>query len=458
MSFEPSPDCLLSSKNAVLQPVTTQNPHKSPGRPPLPDSTVPIKLERKDPMVKPPTQPEAKPLPGYQDCLYVDNDQVSPDVQDLTNSDTGGCEVVWQGTISGISLDGMRPSGAAENILRPIKDLRDYVSNRRTEAVVGLCGVIECCSEGQVPFYLCVSCKSRLSRDLIINHVLKYRHRQIYLGLRYPWYFQGPMEGRGPAEQSLLLMQIAKEVEEENLDEPGTLQEVHLNPVHFKEIRLMLFEKAVSRLQEIRRQQNQAQLLTCLTSKSKPVPIKQEVVESAVVSQHDVRRTVKRRYEDAEVSAQEKVKRRRVSGTESAVMSDVVYGDTGIPSGNPRTYPSPVHHKPTSKRSHSPMDSSQKPTHTETHTKCHANKRPKLSPCPNSHPRSRVITTDSSTDKSPPEPFKKATTAFATTLAREPSRKNQQNAYSEATHRARDKPPSQRSDRKSPRIEKVHLL
>lgn len=44
------------------------------------------------------------------------------------------------------------------------------------------------------------------------------------------------------AEQSRL-MQIANEVEEQNHDEPGTLQEVILAPADFDEIKRMLFDK-----------------------------------------------------------------------------------------------------------------------------------------------------------------------------------------------------------------------
>lgn len=45
----------------------------------------------------------------------------------------------------------------------------------------GLSAVIECCSDGQVSFYLCVSCGSKIEKALLISHVLKYRHRQLYL-------------------------------------------------------------------------------------------------------------------------------------------------------------------------------------------------------------------------------------------------------------------------------------
>ncbi|KAJ7991648.1 hypothetical protein DPEC_G00286070 [Dallia pectoralis] len=174
------------------------------------------------------------------------------------------------------------------------KDLYNYIKMKLTEAVVGLSAVIECCCEGLVSFYLCVSCGGRMScndrqsASVLINHVLKYRHRLTYLTARYPWYFHGLVPGQNPAEQSILLMQIAKEVEEQNHDEPGVVQEVLLTQADFAEIKGMRFDKAVSRLQEIRSEQNETELLTKITSKPEPVVVKQEFVECQVVSHHSL--------------------------------------------------------------------------------------------------------------------------------------------------------------------------
>ncbi|KAM9419052.1 uncharacterized protein ACWYII_022418 isoform 2-T2 [Salvelinus alpinus] len=279
------------------------------------DNTVIIKQEPVDPKMEPQTQPEVDPL---KDSLYGHRVQFSPDVQNLA----GVCEVEYQGTVLGHSQEVTRIGGATENSLHSTKNLRDSVNN--SLPLVGLSAVIECCSEGQVSFYLCVSCGSKIEKTLLISHVLKYRHRQIYLTIRYPWYFLGVVPARGLAEQSRL-MQIAKEVEEQNHDEPGTLQEVILAPADFDEIKRMLFDKAVSRLQEICREQNQTELLTMVTSKPEPIVVKQEIVECQVVSHQALgqflptqrcrRNTGKRcsNVEGSEVRGQQQVKKRKVS-------------------------------------------------------------------------------------------------------------------------------------------------
>ncbi|XP_042151303.1 uncharacterized protein LOC112264474 isoform X2 [Oncorhynchus tshawytscha] len=265
------------------------------------DNTVIVKQEPVDPKVEPQphphTQPEVDPLKGV-------------------------CEVEYQGTVLAHSQEVTRIGGATENSLQPTKNLRDSVNN--SLPLVGLSAMIECCSEGQVSFYLCVSCGSKIEKTLLISHVLKYRHRQLYLTMRYPWYFLGVVPARGLAEQSRL-MQIAKEVEEQNHDEPGTLQEVILAPADFAEIKRMLFDKAVSRLQEICREQNQTELLTMVTSKPEPIVVKQEIVECQVVSHQALglflppqrcrRNTGKRcsNVEGSEVRGQQQVKKRKVS-------------------------------------------------------------------------------------------------------------------------------------------------
>nr|XP_023831520.1 uncharacterized protein LOC111955542 [Salvelinus alpinus] len=283
------------------------------------DNTVIIKQEPVDPKMEPQTHPQTQPeVDPLKDSLYGHRVQFSPDVQNLA----GVCEVEYQGTVLGHSQEVTRIGGATENSLHSTKNLRDSVNN--SLPLVGLSAVIECCSEGQVSFYLCVSCGSKIEKTLLISHVLKYRHRQIYLTMRYPWYFLGVVPARGLAEQSRL-MQIAKEVEEQNHDEPGTLQEVILAPADFDEIKRMLFDKAVSRLQEICREQNQTELLTMVTSKPEPIVVKQEIVECQVVSHQALgqflptqrcrRNTGKRcsNVEGSEVRGQQQVKKRKVS-------------------------------------------------------------------------------------------------------------------------------------------------
>ncbi|XP_034150773.1 uncharacterized protein LOC105012525 isoform X3 [Esox lucius] len=249
-------------------PVTSSEPHLNQ------HNTVIIKQELADPEVEPQTQPEV-------DSVHRPEVQLAPA---CLGSLYEGRFPILPGHSQRLTCRGGVPP-------KSTKDLNTYIKEKLTQAVVGLSALIECCCEGLVSFYLCVSCGGRLScnsrqnTSVLINHVLKYRHRLNYLTVRYPWYFHGLVPGQNPAEESRLLMQIAKEVEEQNHDEPGMIQEVLLNQADFLAIKGMLFDKAVSRLKEIRSEQNQTELLTKVTSKLEPVVVKQEM-ECQVVSHH----------------------------------------------------------------------------------------------------------------------------------------------------------------------------
>ncbi|XP_029587008.1 uncharacterized protein LOC115173231 [Salmo trutta] len=384
------------------------------------DDTVIIKQEPVDPKVEPQTQPEVDPL---KDSLYGHRVQFSPDVQNLA----GVCEVEYQGTVLGHSQEVTRIGGATENSLHPTKNLRDYVNN--SLPLVGLSAVIECCSDGQVSFYLCVSCGSKIEKALLISHVLKYRHRQLYLTKRYPWYFLGVVPARGLAEQSRL-MQIAKEVEEQNHDEPGTLQEVILAPADFDEIKRMLFDKAVSRLQEICREQNQTELLTTVTSKPEPKVVKQEIVECQVVSHQALeqflppqrcrRNTGKRcsNVEGSEVRGQQQVKKRKVSSPSEGHTAPVICLSSPEVTKSSDTHTVNQTHTITP----SPTQSNTKPKLTPSCT--HSDSQTKLKPsC--THPKPNSTAPEYTRPKLPPHSATKPSgiPADSLTVAKESSSK-----------------------------------
>nr|XP_029514509.1 uncharacterized protein LOC115128627 [Oncorhynchus nerka] len=379
------------------------------------DNTVIVKQEPVDPKVEPQphphTQPEVDPLKGV-------------------------CEVEYQGTVPGHSQEVTRIRGATENSLHPTKNLRDSVNN--SLPLVGLSAMIECCSEGQVSFYLCVSCGSKIEKTLLISHVLKYRHRQMYLTMRYPWYFLGVVPARGLAEQSRL-MQIAKEVEEQNHDEPGTLQEVILAPADFDEIKRMLFDKAVSRLQEICREQNQTELLTMVTSKPEPIVVKQEIVECQVVSHQALgqflppqrcrRNTGKRcsNVEGSEVRGQQQVKKKKVSSPPEGNTAPVICLSSPEVTKSSETHTVNQTHTITP----SPTQSNTKPKLTYTHS----DSQTKLKPS-RTHPKPSSTAPEYTRPKLIPHSATKPSgiPADSLTVAKESSSKKPTHTLCKPTH------------------------
>ncbi|XP_064874211.1 uncharacterized protein LOC135571535 [Oncorhynchus nerka] len=379
------------------------------------DNTVIVKQEPVDPKVEPQphphTQPEVDPLKGV-------------------------CEVEYQGTVPGHSQEVTRIGGATENSLHPTKNLRDSVNN--SLPLVGLSAMIECCSEGQVSFYLCVSCGSKIEKTLLISHVLKYRHRQLYLTMRYPWYFLGVVPARGLAEQSRL-MQIAKEVEEQNHDEPGTLQEVILAPADFDEIKRMLFDKAVSRLQEICREQNQTELLTMVTSKPEPIVVKQEIVECQVVSHQALgqflppqrcrRNTGKRcsNVEGSEVRGQQQVKKKKVSSPPEGNTAPVICLSSPEVTKSSETHTVNQTHTITP----SPTQSNTKPKLTYTHS----DSQTKLKPS-RTHPKPSSTAPEYTRPKLIPHSATKPSgiPADSLTVAKESSSKKPTHTLCKPTH------------------------
>ncbi|CAL8296641.1 unnamed protein product [Lota lota] len=135
---------------------------------------------------------------------------------------------------------------------------QDTVNSGPTLAGIG--AIVECSCEGQTPFYLCVACSNRLSQDLVLPHVKSQRHLQKYLSARYPWADEVGVE---PAK----LLQLARGQEEQNPDEPSTMQRISLPQKEFSMIQTMMFDQALPRLKTICGDQ----LLTCVTSKPQPV-------------------------------------------------------------------------------------------------------------------------------------------------------------------------------------------
>ncbi|KAK0150425.1 hypothetical protein N1851_008479 [Merluccius polli] len=152
-----------------------------------------------------------------------------------------------------------------ESPLGPIRVLQDTVNGEPTLPMVGMC-IVECSCEKQTPFYLCVVCGNSLSRGLVLLHIQSTRHLQQYLSW-YPGCYDKVVCAGEVAVLPDELLQLAGKLEERNLDEPSTMKRIPLPPEDFHSIRTMTFDKALSRLQTIYRNQNQSELLTCVTSK-----------------------------------------------------------------------------------------------------------------------------------------------------------------------------------------------
>ncbi|XP_037391311.1 uncharacterized protein LOC108426524 isoform X3 [Pygocentrus nattereri] len=177
---------------------------------------------------------------------------------------------------------------ATGNPFKHTADLKGYLSSKRavSDAVVGLRSVIVCQSEGQAPLYLCVSCSSKLSHDLIINHLLKPGHRECYLRRRYPWLCEDWSDSDSRTQRSAMLMRLAHQVEKNFEGEPGWLQEIEVQCAVLKEIKSLSFDKAITQLQKIRKEQRLCALLTCVSPKTQTVLVKQENIETEVTMQH----------------------------------------------------------------------------------------------------------------------------------------------------------------------------
>ncbi|XP_058233647.1 uncharacterized protein si:ch211-199g17.2 isoform X2 [Hemibagrus wyckioides] len=65
--------------------------------------------------------------------------------------------------------------------LSSCSELKRYLSKPDRQPVIGLKTVIECCTVGQKPFYMCVTCVERYEENAIIKHLLSHQHRLQYL-------------------------------------------------------------------------------------------------------------------------------------------------------------------------------------------------------------------------------------------------------------------------------------
>ncbi|CAL8293819.1 unnamed protein product [Merluccius merluccius] len=171
-------------------------------------------------------------------------------------------EVLLRDIASKISHRELYDKMDAQNISRE-KKLNSLFGYQKQ---LGMC-IVECSCEKQTPFYLCVACGNSLSRGLVLLHIQATRHLQQYLSMRYPGCYDKVVCVGEVAVLADELLQLAGMLEERNLDEPSTMKRIPLPPEDFHSIRTMTFDKALSRLQTIYRNQSQSELLTCVTSK-----------------------------------------------------------------------------------------------------------------------------------------------------------------------------------------------
>ncbi|XP_072532338.1 uncharacterized protein [Salminus brasiliensis] len=193
------------------------------------------------------------------------------------------------GVNTATSLDAPHSGEFTVNPSKHKADLINSVNSKReskSDAVVGLSSVIECRSNGQPSLYLCVACSSKLNHDLIINHLMKLGHRESYLRHRYPWFFENWPDSDTRTQRSVMLMQLAHQVEKTYEDEPGQPQEMELQCADLKEIKSLSYDKAIMQLQKIRKAQNLCALQTCISPKKQPVLVKQEKIETEVTTRH----------------------------------------------------------------------------------------------------------------------------------------------------------------------------
>ncbi|KAM4630817.1 uncharacterized protein ACJ7VT_000444 isoform 2-T2 [Polymixia lowei] len=221
-------------------------------------------------------------------------------------------------------------------------------------------------------FYLCISCSKTLPIKLMCEHMVSTEHQVSYMWKHYSQFMSPFWETELTQEMKLeLLKDIASILSDREMFNKMDAQEVHLSPEEFKEIRMMTFDQALSRLQAIYKNQNQSELVTCVTSKPGPVTVQKELLKVDVnlgdkegdheTRQREVRQAAKHHLEEASLTGDmEGVKLRRISSSPVTNVSrdepSNSYSDVSpCPATIMRPVPHVTSHNQEAKPAHTPL-------------------------------------------------------------------------------------------------------
>ncbi|KAJ8273013.1 hypothetical protein GJAV_G00096360 [Gymnothorax javanicus] len=166
-----------------------------------------------------------------------------------------------------------------EKSCRTLMDLQTYMEDpHRTQPLVGVSALIECHSEKQTSFYLCMACCLVLKTH-IIEHIIGPKHRSSYLMKRRPDIFREWSAPQDSAKRSSYLLEVAKEVEREELGGVKEIQKVPLDSTTYLDVKSAPFDKALNLVQTIYKKQNLGDLQIHVTPAQRPVTVKKEKVE-----------------------------------------------------------------------------------------------------------------------------------------------------------------------------------
>ncbi|XP_061111937.1 uncharacterized protein LOC133137610 [Conger conger] len=203
-----------------------------------------------------------------------------------------------------------------EKVCRPPLDLQTYIQDpQRTQPLVGLSALVECHSEKQASFFLCMAC-CILLKTRCIEHVIGPKHRNSYLLKRRPDLFREECTSQDSAKRASYLLEVAKEVEREECGGVGDIQKLSFDSATYTKVKSMPFDKALNLVQTIYKEQKHRDLQTHVSPAAIPVMVKQEKVEHEECSGESIQDPQITGSGQSHDTPQEPVQRQKSSGTE----------------------------------------------------------------------------------------------------------------------------------------------
>ncbi|KAK3511667.1 hypothetical protein QTP70_014562 [Hemibagrus guttatus] len=195
------PDCLHTEHEELLKSTCVTSTQIQPAKPSN-DATTDLTLKSSQPAIPSLSKEQSEPMKLDQMTL---NQEKHPD-----QSSTEDVSTVKHPQLQDSSIPqqqstelGQKPAVRVEALQKPVQspsclnpadlqtqlstcsELKRYLKTPDRQPVIGLKTVIECCTVGQKPFYMCVTCVERCEESTIIKHLLSHQHRLQYLARVY---------------------------------------------------------------------------------------------------------------------------------------------------------------------------------------------------------------------------------------------------------------------------------
>ncbi|XP_060752809.1 uncharacterized protein si:ch211-199g17.2 isoform X3 [Tachysurus vachellii] len=194
-----SPDPLNTAHEELLKTTCISSMQVQDAEPSL--ATTDLNLKTSDPQIPFLNDEQSEPLKLVQKTVnQEERSDHSSTVDDLTVKlqDSSVPELQDSSVPEQQSTDLGKPALQLEALQEPVQapaclnpadhqthsncsEIERYLKTPHRQPVIGLKTVIECCSVGQQPFYMCVTCVERCEESDIIKHLLSHEHRLQYL-------------------------------------------------------------------------------------------------------------------------------------------------------------------------------------------------------------------------------------------------------------------------------------